>query len=128
MYNIPLPLLEQVCANTPNIMVAWLFGSALRGQMHSGSDVDIAILFKVYPSLDERFTLMANLATVVKFAEIDLLVLNRANPLVSFASVSGHCFFCRDHSYRAAYVSLVAREYEDEMGMLELAMAQRQNY
>ncbi len=54
--------------------------------------------------------------------EIDLLVLNDAAPIACFEAISGRAVFCRDRFRRAEFVSLRAREYEDEMGVLRRGM------
>ncbi|NJN95206.1 MAG: nucleotidyltransferase domain-containing protein [Anaerolineales bacterium] len=119
MSSVDWPRLEQVLAAAPNVMAAWVFGSAQTGQIRAGSDLDIGVLFDSTLPFDEQLRLLGDLQPVVPFAEIDLVPLNEANPILRFEAVSGRAIFCRDASRRAEFVSLTAREYEDEMAMVE---------
>ena len=84
--------------------------------------MDIGILFKKNPTLDFLAYLRASLQTASNIEEIDLVVLNGASPILRFEVITGRLLFCRDKSRHAEYVSLWAREYEDEMGMLEKSL------
>jgi predicted nucleotidyltransferase len=119
MYSVDWQRLEQVLAASPNVIAAWVFGSAQNGQINEGSDLDIGVLFGSKPSLDELLNLMADLQKALQFDEVDLVPLNEANPILRFEAISGRAVFCRDASRRAEFASLTAREYEDEMAMVE---------
>lgn len=119
MSSVDWPRLEQVLATVPNVTAAWVFGSAQGGQINPGSDLDVGVLFETKPSLAELLELTGALQQAAPFAEIDLVPLNEANPILRFEAVSGRAVFCRDASRRAEFVSLTAREYEDEMAMVE---------
>ncbi len=103
----------------------WAFGSAQDGHISEGGDLDIGILFESPPSLDELAELRSDLQQALRFDEIDLVALNRANPLLRFEALSGRLIFCRDLVSRADFASLTAREYEDEMAQLRLALSYR---
>lgn len=119
MFSVDWQRLEQVLATAPNVMAAWVFGSAQRGQINAGSDLDIGVLFSTKPSLDELVDLRAKLQRALQVDEVDLLALNEANPIVRFEAISGQAVFSRDAGRRAEFASLTAREYEDEMALLE---------
>lgn len=110
---------ESILAAAPNVVAAWVFGSAQSGQVKPGSDVDVGVLFESKPSLAELLELTGALQQAVPFAEIDLVPLNDANPILRFEAISGRAIFCRDAGRRAEFASLTAREYEDEMAMVE---------
>lgn len=110
---------ESILAAAPNVVAAWVFGSAQSGQVKPGSDVDVGVLFESKPSLAELLELTGALQQAVPFAEIDLVPLNDANPILRFEAISGRAIFCRDTGRRAEFASLTAREYEDEMAMVE---------
>jgi predicted nucleotidyltransferase len=109
----------------PKIVAAWAFGSAQSGQVGAESDVDIGILVESTLSLDEQLDLLANLQKALQFEDIDLVVLNEANPILRFEAISGRSLFCRDAGQRAEFASLTAREYEDEMAFWQRGMAMR---
>jgi predicted nucleotidyltransferase len=112
----------QVWQETPEVIAAWAFGSARDGTVLTGSDIDIAVLLESSPSMDERIELLARLQTAMQFEEIDLVVLNDANPILRFEAISGRSLFCRDPSRCATFASLTAREYEDEMALWQRAL------
>ena len=119
MSSVDWQRLEQVLAAAPKVVAAWVFGSAQSGQVRPGSDLDVGILFEAKPSLDELLDLAGKLQQAVQFAEIDLVPLNDANPILRFEAISGRPVFCLDAGRRAEFASLTAREYEDEMAMVE---------
>ena len=116
---------EVVWKAAPNVIAVWAFGSAQDGHIREGGDLDIGILFESPPSLDELAELRSDLQQALRFDEIDLVALNRANPLLRFEALSGRLIFCRDLVSRADFASLTAREYEDEMAQLRLALSYR---
>ncbi len=119
--------LEQLFVSYPNVIAAWVFGSAQAGNVRPGGDVDVAVLFEQRPLLDELTELRAAIQDTLDFDAIDLLILNGASPITRFEGISGRAVFCRDLSKRADFVSLTAREYEDSMAFLAKGMAYRQS-
>ncbi|MEW5959546.1 MAG: nucleotidyltransferase domain-containing protein [Chloroflexota bacterium] len=99
----------------PTLMAVWAFGSAQGGWVNPGSDIDLGLLLASRPTLDEQLNLLARLQAVLRFENIDLVILNEANPILRFEAVSGRLLFCRDRDRLAEFVSLTAREYEDEV-------------
>lgn len=110
-------------ADNPAVISAWVFGSGREGTLLETSDLDIGILFDRNPSAAELFDLQAALFELTGIADLDLVVLNRANPILAFEAISGTPVFCRHREERAAFASLVAREYEDSMAMITAALA-----
>ncbi|MCB0197365.1 MAG: hypothetical protein KDJ65_35790 [Anaerolineae bacterium] len=93
--------------------------------MRDGGDIDIGILVETAPSLDELLDLLGRLQDALQFEDIDLIVLNEANPILRFEALSGRSLFCRDLSRRAEFASLTAREYEESMALWEWGLKQR---
>ena len=106
----------------PKIIAAWAFGSAQDGVVREGGDVDTAVLTTTPLTFDEQLTLLGQLQHALQMDELDLVVLNNANPILRFEAVSGKRLFCRDLSAMAGFVSLTAREYEDEMAQWRKAV------
>ena len=67
--------------------------------------------------------LLGRLQDALGLDEVDLVVLNDANPILRFEAVSGRRLFTRDLLALAEFVSLTAREYEDEMATPRLRLA-----
>ena len=118
MSIVDLQLARQVFEHTGRVIAAWSFGSARDGEIRPGSDLDLAVLFDGSPSLDERVELLMQLQRALNFEDIDLVVLNGASPITRFEAVSGQLIFSRDPGSQAEFVSLTAREYEDELAFL----------
>ena len=97
------------------VLGAWVFGSARDGLIMSGSDVDIGVLFESQPSLNDLADLRAQLQQALSFEEVDVVPLNDASPILRFEAISGRRLICRDANRCAEFVSLTARQYEDEM-------------
>ena len=114
-----------VLAAAEGVVAAWIFGSAQLGRAGPASDLDIGVLFEEVPSLRQRAELRAGLQQALDFDDIDLLVLNEAGPIARFEAISGRAVWCQDRDRRAAFVSLSAREYEDEMALLRRWMVNR---
>lgn len=110
------------------IVAAWAFGSAQGGTVREGGDVDTAVLTTSPLSFEEQLTLLGQLQTALQTDDIDLVILNDANPILRFEAVSGKRLFCRDLSVVASFVSLTAREYEDEMAQWQMALEKYGNF
>jgi len=109
-------------AKSGNVMAAWHFGSTAKGSYRPGADIDIGVLFVRKPSLDELADLRSALQTALNYDDIDLVVLNGASPILRFETVSGRAIYTADLASRATFVSLTAREYEDEMAQWHRAL------
>lgn len=105
-----------------NVMAAWHFGSTAKGSFRPAADIDIGVLFVRKPSLDELADLRLALQTALNYDDIDLVVLNAASPILRFEAVSGRAIYTADLAARATFVSLTAREYEDEMAQYQRAL------
>jgi uncharacterized protein len=116
--------LADCLAEDDNIVAAWIFGSAREGSIRPGADIDIGVFFARMPSIDELADLRSALQDVLAFDEIDLVVLNEASPILRFEAISGRPVYTADRESRATFVSLTAREYEDEMAQWQRALIQ----
>ncbi len=117
MRRIDLQKVVGILEEHDDIVAAWAFGSAKEGSLADGSDLDIGVIFKSRPSLDDRTRLLGELQKALEFEDVDLAVLNGASSILRFEAVSGRLLFSSDESLRAEFSSLTAREYEDDMAM-----------
>jgi predicted nucleotidyltransferase len=117
---------ETLWRDWPNVIAVWAFGSAQTGEVKRGSDADVAVWGERLFTLDERLQILDQLQAQLQFDDIDLIILNNANVILRFEAVSGRLLFCRDMQQMAAFVSLTAREYEDEMAQWQRALQARQ--
>lgn len=123
MRRVDFAKAEPVWNALKNIIAVWVFGSGREGILRHGGDIDIAVLFDNLPDLDELAELRASLQDVLEVEEIDILLLNSAGAISSFEAVSGKSLYCRDKGRRAEFVSLAARQYEDDMAFMARGMA-----
>ena len=105
-----------------NVVAAWIFGSAVGGNVRPGGDIDVGVFFGKNPLLDELADLRDCLQNALAYDDIDLVVLNEASPTLRFEAVSGRPVYVTDLEHRSAFVSLTAREYEDEMAQWRHAL------
>ena len=84
-----------------------------------------ALRFETSPSFEQQLALLARLQEALRVDEVDLVVLNDANPVPRFEAISGRSLFCRDRSRCAGFALLTAREYEDAMAFWEHGMRTR---
>jgi len=124
--NIDWDLLAEILAAVPNVMAAWVFGSAQNGLVREGGDLDVGVLFTSPPSLDDLAALRATLQQATQVDDIDLVPLNRAASILRFEAVSGRLIFKRDAAQMVEFVSLAAREYEFDLALLQSGLRHRQ--
>ena len=105
-----------------NVVGGWLFGSAVSGVVAAQSDIDIAVLFRDKPGLDELAECRLLLQNTLCFDDIDLVVINDASVILRFAALMGRRVLCADEALCAEFASLTAREYEDEMAQCYRAL------
>lgn len=116
-----------IFATHAKVVAAWAFGSAQAGTVRPGGDLDIAVLVRAKLSFEELTDLIGDLQAAFHFENIDLVPLdNDSSPILRFEAVSGRLLYCQDAAYRAAFVSLAAREYEESMAMIKRTLADRQ--
>ena len=82
-----------------NIIFAYLFGSVPKGNARYGSDLDIAVYFKIEPTLNDIGKLTLQLEESSDY-KIDLVQLNRLdviNPVLAYTIISeGKIVFSKD--------------------------------
>ena len=117
MRRIDLQKAEGILGRHDDVVAAWAFGSAKDGSVGDASDLDIGVLFLSRPDLDDRTKLLAELQEALEFENVDLVVLNDTSSILRFEAVSGRLLFSSNEARRAEFVSLTAREYEDDMAM-----------
>lgn len=100
-----------------DVQFAYIFGSAVAGNMSSTSDIDIAVYFGAGA---DRVKLIAKVIGMVEEIipgrSCDLVILNEAGPLLAFEAISGRKLFVRHDAIEthAAFYSLTCRLSEDQ--------------
>jgi len=97
------------------------FGSTVSGKTHARSDVDIAVLLD-HPdlSLRERAELLHDLQTLFTDRDVDLVILNHADPLL-LKQVSDRCVRLYGSEREFQHFRLLAfKRYQDHGRYLEM--------
>lgn len=112
------PLLYQnihkILADYPQVLASYLFGSQVKGQTVSGSDVDVAVVIDPKTTLDYG-VLYTALTTLIPDKELDLRIVSLANePLFLFRLIqTGKLLYQRSEKERVAFEVRVMKEYYD---------------
>ncbi len=88
-----------------------LFGSTVSGKIHRKSDIDLAFLFDKPVDI---LTLTNRIITLLHTDNVDVIDLNRASPLLRYASVKhGMLLYEREPGVFHEFYSLAFRRYVD---------------
>ncbi len=79
-YTSPMPPFDEI-ARRHGARLLVQYGSTVTGRTHAGSDVDIAVLFEGEPEYARVGRLLADLQGAFPGREVDLGLLNHADPL-----------------------------------------------
>jgi hypothetical protein len=109
--NLTKTLKEQC----PEIVFAFLHGSACTGLADKQSDIDIAVFLDSKESLDFYKKIYPLLEEFSEGRDIDVGILNDADPVYRFEAIKGRRLLCRDKSRFADFFSNTCREYEYQM-------------
>jgi predicted nucleotidyltransferase len=114
----------QAIANTHGLLLLLRFGSSVTGHLHALSDVDLAVLFERAPeSLGALADLTADLQKLLPDREVDVAVLNHADPLF-LKQVTEHCELVYGAPRRLAEFKMYAfRRYQDHRRYLDMERA-----
>ncbi|MBI4366087.1 MAG: nucleotidyltransferase domain-containing protein [Deltaproteobacteria bacterium] len=100
----------------PGIGTIYLFGSRAKGKAAVSSDVDIAVLYEADQVPDARtlLDLRENLAAHLQVDRVDLVLLNRANPILKYQVFRyGKCLLNRNTRHHKRFLVRSMTEYAD---------------
>jgi predicted nucleotidyltransferase len=114
----------QAIANKHGLPPLLRFGSSVTGFLHALSDVDLVVLFERSPeSLEALADLTADLQTLVPDREVDVAVLNHADPL-PLKQVTERCELVYASPRRLAEFKMYAfTRYQDHRRYLAMERA-----
>ena len=108
--------LSAVLADRDEVAVAYLFGSAARGQMTQLSDVDVGLLLTNGPQnlLRYRARLMEDLSRALAGRSVDVVLLDEAPPALAARAIrEGQMLLCRDNTRRVRFeVRALQRDFD----------------
>lgn len=115
----------RVYARRKGLEALYLFGSTASGKRTPLSDVDIAVLLPDdLPEeryLERRLEMIAELSDLLGTDAVDLVILNRAPPLLVHRVITrGKLVYARDDIKRARFEARAIQEYLDLKPLYEL--------
>lgn len=110
----------QAVAEAHGVALVLQFGSSVNGTSHAGSDLDLGILFTEMPRLEDELSLLADLQVLYPDSEVDLTVINRADPLLLKQVVTNSRLLFGDSRRFAELQILAFRKYQDHRRYLDL--------
>ncbi len=102
----------------PEVLFAYIFGSAQTGTIRPGGDVDLAVWIRdTSLKMDLIPALVGLVETYTEGAECDLVFLNDAGDQLAFEVLSGRRLFVRPEAMdlQSGFYSQTCREYEDRL-------------
>ncbi len=126
----PYPKLERLeqelrdfFSGVEDVAVAYLFGSTVRGEANSLSDIDIAVLFKESLLQEETFDLqlelIGELTELLNTNNVDLVVLNDSPLLLTYNVIRDGIILKSDELERVRFETRIMSRYLDERYHIE---------
>lgn len=120
-------LLGEYFGRQTDVVAAFLFGSTARGDNRLGSDVDIAVLLDraMAPTPLRAATLASETMTILRRADVDVVVLNKATPLLRHrVARDGVVLFARSNTDVAEFVIRAIHGFVDTKPLRDLQRQQ----
>ncbi|RLG41430.1 MAG: nucleotidyltransferase domain-containing protein [Thermoproteota archaeon] len=96
------------------VLFAFLFGSAARGEASSLSDVDIGVFLDPSLSEEDMLEVLMEIASQLKVGiKGDLVLLNKASPSLAFEVIRGRALVVRDERALKEFVHRTLKIYHD---------------
>jgi predicted nucleotidyltransferase len=112
----------------PDVLFAYIFGSAQTGTIRPGGDVDLAVwIADTAKKIDLVPALTGLVESFTDGTECDLVFLNDAGDQLAFESLKGRKLFVRPEAVdlHAGFYSLTCREYEDRIAWMKKQLQYR---
>jgi predicted nucleotidyltransferase len=110
--------LTEYFSSKDNIILAYLFGSTVRGDTGRLSDVDIGVMMDENLAKKDRFylelELMGEIAALIKKNKIDLIVLNEAPLLLAYNIIKNGIILKSSETERVTFETKILSKYRDE--------------
>jgi predicted nucleotidyltransferase len=112
----------------PDVLFAYLFGSAQTGTIRPGGDVDLAVWVR---DTSKKIDLIPALTGLVESftdgTDCDLVFLNDAGDQLAFEILNGRKLFVRPEAIdlHAGFYSQTCREYEDRLAWMKKQLQYR---
>jgi len=109
--------IKELLGREKHVELAYLFGSAARGETGKLSDVDVAVYLDESLSNDERFKLqlrlMGELSSALKTNKVDLIVMNDAPPTLNYEIIRFKPIYVKDMPRKVEVEHAITSRYLD---------------
>ncbi|MBI4843059.1 MAG: nucleotidyltransferase domain-containing protein [Nitrospirae bacterium] len=107
-----LETLKEYFKDRDNVLLAFIFGSAVSGRLTEESDIDIGLLFGNAPGFQDVLKITAEVSEAAG-RQVDIVVLNDSSPIIRMQVLkNGELLKKGDAAYCDFYVRTV-KEYDD---------------
>ena len=110
--------LSEYFSSKDSVILAYLFGSTVRGNSGRLSDVDIGVMLdgklSKKDSFDLELKLMGEIAILIKKNKIDLIVLSEAPLLLAYNIIKSGIILKSDETERVKFETKILSMYLDE--------------
>lgn len=122
MDKAKIEALKNIFNSSPEIKLAYIFGSRVNGQEGPLSDYDFAVYFDLRDKIrmsDIRFELLGKLSRELKTDKIDLIILNMTeSPELKYNIIKDGRLIYEEEPYKVIFEPRVLNEYFDFRSML----------
>ena len=109
--------MKELLGRERHVELAYLFGSAARGELGELSDVDVAVYLDDSLSSKERFKLqlrlIGELSSALKINRVDLVVMNDAPPTLNYEIIRFKPIYVKDTSKKVEVEHVITSRYLD---------------
>ncbi len=108
-----VPRLKEYFIDKEEVLLAFIFGSAVSGRMTNESDVDIAVLFKKMPEVSNVLEITDSVSEAIG-REVDIVVLNDSSPVIRMQVLrNGKLIKSHDSGVYNDFIVRTVKEYDD---------------
>ncbi len=105
--------LKEYFRDKEEVLLAFIFGSAVSGRLTKKSDVDIAVLFSNAPDFSNVLKIINDVSEAIG-REVDLVVLNNSSPVIRMQVLkNGKLIKSKDDAIHNNFFVRAVKEYDD---------------
>lgn len=114
-------------AKKHHISLLVLFGSRVKGSYSPESDLDLGVLFE--NNTFDRIKVISDLISVFPGFDLDLVMLNHADPILKFEIISNYqILYCADQETFISFYTNTVKQYNDIQKFLKQEDIYLNNY
>jgi predicted nucleotidyltransferase len=106
-------VLKDYFKDKDEVILVFIFGSAVNDRLTKQSDIDIAVLFRQLPNFKEMLCLKNDLSELIK-RETDIVILNNSSPIIRMQVLkNGVMVVNKDSAIYNDFFVRTIKEYDD---------------